>query len=170
MKLVPSGGTPQGETALDRVVAALSTEEARIELLSYATKVAEPMPPESSSWYVVGAVVQVNAAQRLSLVTLSDQVKTGNTTLTSLSKVAAALPRLATFSTAVAGLAVVTALTLVLTGWRGGYGTGWDAANHQTLIGYSAYACRALANVRHELRLHRAEVQALDRERTRRGC
>jgi len=133
VKLVPSGGTPQGETALDRVVASLSPE-ARLELLSYATKVAEPMPPESSSWYVVGAAVQVNAAQRLSLVTLSDQVKTGSAILSGLSKVAAALPRLATFSTAVAGLAVVTALTLVLTGWRGGYGTGWDAANHQTLI------------------------------------
>jgi hypothetical protein len=169
MKLLPSGGTPQGETALDRVVAALSPE-ARLELLSYATKVAEPMPPESSSWYVVGAVVQVNAAQRLSLVTLSDQVKTGSTILSGLSKVAAALSRLATFSTAFAALAVVAALTLVLAGWRGGYGTGWDAANHQTLMGYSAYACRALANVRHELRIHRADVQALDRERTRRGC
>jgi hypothetical protein len=37
-------------------------------------------------------------------------------------------------------------------------------------MGYTAYACRALANVRHELRIHRADVQALDRERTRRGC
>jgi hypothetical protein len=128
------------------------------------------MPPESSSWYVVGAVVQVNAAQRLSLVTLSDQVKTGSTILSGLSKVAAALPRLATFATAFAALAVVAALAIATTGWQQGYGAGWDAANHQTLIGYSAYACRALANVRHELRLRRADVQALDRERTRRGC
>jgi hypothetical protein len=170
MKLVASGGTPQGETALDRVIAALSSEEARIELLSYATKVAEPMPPDATSWYVVGAVVQVNAAQRLSLVTLSDQVKTGSTILSGLHQVAAALPRLATFSTAFAALAVVAALTLALAGWRGGFGTGWDAANHQTLMGYNAYACRALANVRHELRIRRADVQALDRERTRRGC
>jgi hypothetical protein len=141
------GEVANAETALDRVVASLSPE-ARLELLSYATKVAEPMPPESSSWYVVG-VVQVNAAQRLSLVTLSDQVKTGSAILTGLSKVAAALPRFATLSTAIAGLAVVVALTLALAGWRTGYDRGWDAANHQNLMGYNAYACRALANVRH---------------------
>jgi hypothetical protein len=168
VKLVASG-TPQGETALDRVVAALSPE-ARLELLSYATKVAEPMPPESSSWYVIGAVVQVNAAQRLSLVTLSDQVKTGSTILTGLSRVAAALPRLASFATAFAALAVVAALTIATTGWQQGYGAGWDALRNERWKSWNQGVCEGLANVRHELRLRRAEVQALDRERTRRGC
>jgi alpha-beta hydrolase superfamily lysophospholipase len=61
------------------------------------------------------------------------------------------------------------ALTLALTGWRTDYDRGWDAANHQNLMGYTAYG-RALANVRHDLRARGADVQAIDRARTRRGC
>lgn len=163
------GGAPIGETALDRVVAALSPE-ARVELLSYAAKVADPMPPDSSSWYVVGAVVQVNAAQRLSLVTLSEQAKTGSTILSGLSKVTAALPEIAKLSTAFAAVAVVAALTLATIGWRTGYGAGWDTLHTERWKSWNQGVCEGLANVRHDLRTRGADVQALDRERTQRGC
>jgi len=53
-------------------------------------------------------------------------------------------------------------LAIALGAWRWGYGNGRDAASYSRLIGYDAYACRALANVRHA-----AAVRAATRERGR---
>jgi len=84
---------PKQDTALDRVAGALSSEAARTELYRYASNVAENMPPDSSSWYVVGANIQVNAVTRRELTSLAAEAKRGGTILAGFLGVLEWLPR-----------------------------------------------------------------------------
>lgn len=161
---------PKPDTALDRVAGALSSEAARTELYRYASNVAEYMPPDSSSWYVVGANIQVNAVTRRDLATLAAEAKKGGTILAGFLGVLQWLP--GAKNVAIASAAAAAAFTVVLiavVGW-GAYGLGSAAQENIRWRTWNQSACESLANVRHDLRSHGADVQALDRERTRRGC
>lgn len=68
------------------------------------------------------------------------------------------------------GVVGIMLLAVAIQGWRVGYGAGWDAQQSVRWKTWNQSACESLANVRHELRTRGADVQALDRERTRRGC
>ena len=161
---------PKQDTALDRVASALSSEAARTELYRYASNVAEHMPPDSSSWYVVGANIQVNAVTRRELTTLAAEAKKGGTILAGFLGVLQWLP--GAKNVAIASAMAAAAFTVVLiavVGW-GAYGLGSAAQENIRWKTWNQSACESLANVRHDLRSHRADVQAFDRERTRRGC
>ncbi len=161
---------PKQDTALDRVAGALSSEAARTELYRYASNVAENMPPDSSSWYVVGANIQVNAVTRRELTSLAAEAKRGGTILAGFLGVLEWLPRAK--NVAIASAVAAAAFTLVLIaliGW-GAYSLGSTAQENIRWKTWNQSACESLASVRHDLRSHGAEVQALDRERTRRGC
>ena len=158
------------DTALDRVAGALSSEAARTELYRYASNVAEQMPPDSSSWYVVGANIQVNAVTRRELTTLAAEAKKGGTILAGFLSVLEWLPGARNVAIASAAAGAAFALILVaLIGW-GAYGLGSTAQENIRWKTWNQSACDSLANVRHDLRSHGADVQALDRERTRRSC
>ncbi len=105
------------------------------------------------------------------LATAVAQAESSTATFDRLTKVMAAVKRWALLSAAVSA---VIALAVGYTVWRGGYGTGWDAGwNASRYAGYTPVKrqlCVSLAHVRHDLRGHRAQVQALDRERVLRGC
>jgi len=102
-----TNGQTGPQTALDRVASGLSSEAARTELYRYASNVAEQMPPDASSWYVVGAVMQVNAVTRSELTTLAKEAKRGGTILAGFYEVAARLPT-------IAGVSLLTAAVTVL--------------------------------------------------------
>jgi hypothetical protein len=158
------------DTALERVAGALASEAARTELYRYASNVAEQMPPDSSSWYVVGANIQVNAVTRHELATLAAEAKRGGTILAGFLGVLEWLPGAKNVAIASAAAGTAFALILIaLVGW-GAYGLGSTAQENIRWKTWNQSACDSLANVRHDLRSHGAEVQALDRERTRRGC
>lgn len=158
------------QTALDRVAGALSSEAARTELYRYASNVAEQMPPDSTTWYVVGASIQVNAVTRLELATLAAEAKKGGTILAGFLGVLEWLPgaKNVAIVSAVAA-AAFTFILVALIGW-GAYGLGSSAQENIRWKSLNQITCESLANVRHDLRSHGADVQALDRERTRRGC
>jgi len=82
------------------------------------------------------------------------------------------LAALVNYATPIAAVAAIVVLSVALGAWRWGYGNGWGAANDHRLIGYDAYACRALANVRHAAAVqHRANaVVFVSQEMTARGC
>jgi len=82
------------------------------------------------------------------------------------------LSALVGYATPIAALAAIVALAIALGAWRWGYGNGWNAANDRQLIGYDAYACRALANVRHAAVVQRraSAVTFVAQEMTARGC
>ncbi len=82
------------------------------------------------------------------------------------------LAALIAYATPIAALAALVTLAIAVGAWRWGYGNGWDAASNRRLIGYDAYACRALANVRHTATVqHRPNaVTFVSQEMTGRGC
>ncbi len=82
------------------------------------------------------------------------------------------LAALVAYATPIAALAALVALAVALGAWRWGYGNGWDAATDRRLIGYDAYACRALANVRHAAAVQRRAnaITFVAQEMTARGC
>ena len=82
------------------------------------------------------------------------------------------LAALVAYATPIAALAAIVVLAVALGAWRWGYGNGWDAASYSRLIGYDAYACRALANVRHAAAVQRRAnaVAFVSQEMTVRGC
>lgn len=90
-----------------------------------------------------------------------------NTTFTRLNELLGAVSRWAIVGAAVSALAV---LTIAVGCWRSGYGAGWSAQENVRWKTWNQSACESLAEVRHDLRTRAADVQALDRERTRRGC
>jgi len=84
-----------------------------------------------------------------------------------LATIMAAVKRWAILAAAVSTMVVIA---FWIWGWRIGYGAGGDARG---VAGYAPVAqqvCEALAHVRHDLRTHRAQFEALDRERVSRGC
>jgi len=82
------------------------------------------------------------------------------------------LAALVGYTTPIAALAVIVAIAITVSAWRWGYGDGWNAASYRRLIGYDAYACRALANLRHAAAVqHRVNVVTfVSQEMTARGC
>ncbi len=160
------------ETPLDRVAKSLSSEVARTELYRYATTVAEPMPPESTTWYVVGAQIQVNAVTRTELETLAQETKRGGTILAGLHQVAKRLPNIIGFSTLAAAIAIVCTLAIGTYVWHGAYGAGWSARDVVPDVPANQQVCRALKNVHQQLgREHRqSAAEALQRAMTQRGC
>jgi hypothetical protein len=82
------------------------------------------------------------------------------------------LAALVSYATPIAALAAIVTLAIALGAWRWGYGNGWEAATNQRLTGYDAYACRALANVRHAAAMQRVgnAVAFVAQEMTTRGC
>jgi len=158
------------DTPLDRVAGALSSESARTELYRYATSVAEAMPPDSTSWYIVGAVMQVNAVTRRELASLANEAKKGGTILAGLSSLTAWFPRAGIIAAAAASAAVLATLMVLVVSWRVGYGIGWHDQENVRWKTWNQSACESLANVRHDLRSHGSDVRALDHERVRRGC
>jgi len=89
----------------------------------------------------------------------------------------ATFDRLATIMAAVkrwvilaAAVSAVVVIAFWIGGWRVGYGAGWDARRAAGYVPVAQQVCEALAHVRHNLQMHRAQVQALDRERVLRGC
>ena len=82
------------------------------------------------------------------------------------------LAALVAYATPIAAVAAIAALTIAVVAWRWGYGNGWDAATYRRLITYDAFACRALANVRHAAAVQRRAdaVAFVSREMTARGC
>ena len=158
------------DTPLDRVAGALSSESARTELYRYATSVAEEMPPDASSWYVVGAVMQVNAVTRRELASLASEAKKGGTILAGLASLTAWFPRASAIATAAAAAAVFVTLVVLVVSWRFAYGVGWHDQENVRWKTWSQSACESLASVRHDLRSHGNDVRALDHERVRRGC
>ena len=161
---------PGRDTPLDRVAGALSNESARTELYRYASSVAEAMPPDSTGWYIVGAVVQVNAVTRRELATLAGEAKKGGTILAGLSSLTAWFPRASVIAMAAAGLAVILALLMLSVTWRFAYGVGWNAQESVRWKSWNQGVCDSLSTVRHDLRSHGNDVRAVDRERNRRGC
>jgi len=161
---------PGRDTSLDRVAGALSNESARTELYRYASSVAEAMPPDSTGWYIVGAVVQVNAVTRHELTTLAGEAKKGGTILAGLSSLTQWFPRASVIATGAASVAVFLALMMLAVTWRFAYDVGWNAQESVRWKTWNQSACESLASVRHDLRSHDSDVRALDRERVRRGC
>ncbi len=82
------------------------------------------------------------------------------------------LSALVGYATPIASLAAIAVLAIGFGAWRRGYGNGWGAANDRRLIGYDAYACRALANVHHTAAVQRRAnaVAFVSQEMTARGC
>jgi len=82
------------------------------------------------------------------------------------------LAALVSCATPIAALAAIVTIAIALGAWRSGYGNGWGAASYSRLIGYDAYACRALANVRHAAAVQRRAnaVAFVAQEMTARGC
>jgi hypothetical protein len=82
------------------------------------------------------------------------------------------LSALVGYATPIAAVAAIAALAIGFGAWRWGYGNGWAAASYSRLIGYDAYACRALANVRHAAAAQRRAnaVVFVSQEMTARGC
>jgi len=158
------------DTPLDRVAGALSSESARTELYRYARSVAEAMPPDSTSWYVVGAVMQVNAVTRRELASLASEAKKGGTILAGLSSLTAWFPRAGVIAASAASAAVLALLVALVFGWRFAYGVGWHDQESVRWKTWNQSACESLSNVRHDLRTHGNDVRALDHERVRRGC
>jgi hypothetical protein len=163
---------PGQATALDRVASALASETARAELYRYATNVAEAMPPDSSSWYVVGAVVQVNAVTRAELTTLAAEVKKGGAILAGLRSLVQWFPRAGSIALGAAAIALIFAFAVIVPLWQNAYGAGWDASRAAGYLPINEQVCRSLANVRHQLALaHRQPaLDALQRQMTARGC
>jgi len=158
------------DTTLDRVAGALSTEAARTELYRYATTVAESLPPDSTGWYIVGAVMQVNAVTRRELASLANEAKKGGTILAGLLSLTAWLPRAGMIAAAAASAAVLAVLVVLVVSWRVGYGIGWHDQENIRWETWNQSACKSLADVRHDLRSHGNDVRALDHERVRHGC
>jgi len=96
------------------VASGLSSEAARTELYSYASNVAEQMPPDASSWYVVGAVMQVNAVTRTELTTLAKEAKRGGTILAGLIRLAESFPRAGALALASAAAAAICVLLVAV--------------------------------------------------------
>ncbi len=67
-------------------------------------------------------------------------------------------------------VAATFALALLALGGFGGYRLGWNAGEAYGYAPVAREVCASLANVRHDLRTHRAQFEALDRERVSRGC
>jgi acid phosphatase family membrane protein YuiD len=82
------------------------------------------------------------------------------------------LAALVGYATPIAAVAVIAALVIAVGAWRWGYTNGWTAADNRRLIGYDAYACRVLANVRHTAaaQRHANAVTFVAQEMTARGC
>ncbi len=158
------------DTPLDRVAGALSSESARADLYRYATSVAEAMPPDSTSWYIVGAVMQVNAVTRRELASIANEAKKGGTILAGLSSLTTWYPRARVIAAISASAAVFALLVALVFGWRFAYGVGWRDQNTLRWETWNQSACKSLASVRHDLRSHGNDVRALDHERVRRGC
>jgi hypothetical protein len=163
---------PSHDTALDRVASALASEAARAELYRYATGVAEFMPPDSSSWYVVGAVIQVNAVTRNELTTLAAEAKKGGTILAGLNRLVQWLPRASIIASGAAATALVFAFAVIAPLWQNAYGAGWNASRDAGYQPINVLVCRSLTNVRHQLAIaHRQPaLDAMQREMTARGC
>jgi len=167
-----TNGQAGQQTALDRVASGLSSEAARTELYRYASSVAEQMPPDASSWYVVGAVMQVNAVTRTELTTLAREAKRGGTILAGFYEVAARLPTIAGVSLLTAAVTMLLAGVLANFFWRGGYDAGWAAREVAGYTPVNQQVCRALKNVRQQLVLERRQpaAEAVQRAMTQRGC
>jgi len=163
---------PDRETALDRVASALASEAARAELYRYATNVAEAMPPDSSSWYVVGAVVQVNAVTRQELTTLAAEAKKGGAILAGLRSLVQWLPRASIIASGAAATALVFAFAVIAPLWHNAYGAGWNDGRSAGYQPINLQVCQALANVRHQVAIaHRQlDVEVIQRGMTARGC
>jgi len=84
-----------------------------------------------------------------------------------LANIMAAVKRWAIVAAAVSAVVVIA---FWIGGWSVGYGAGWKASTATGYVPVAQQVCTALAHVRHDLRTHRAQVQALDRERVSRGC
>jgi len=143
------------QTALDRVASGLSSEAARTELYRYASNVAEQMPPDASSWYVVGAVMQVNAVTRTELTTLAQQAKRGGTILAGFYEVAARLPTIAGVSLLTAAVTVLLTAVVASVFWHGGYDAGWSGSQSGLSATQQQLRCQGIAALRHELVAHR---------------
>ena len=163
---------PQSDTALDRVANALASEAARAELYRYATGVAEVLPPDSSSWFVVGAVIQVNAITRNELVALSAVVKKGGTILAGLNTLIEWLPGYGRSALAAAACMGITGCFLTVWLWTNAYNAGWNASNVAGYAPIATQVCKSLANVRHQLALvnEHAAVDQMQFEMTGRRC
>jgi hypothetical protein len=163
---------PGNDTALDRVASALASEAARAELYRYATGVAEFMPPDSSSWYVVGAVIQVNAVTRNELTTLAAEAKKGGAILAGLRSLVQLLPRASIIASGAAATALVFAFAVIAPLWHNAYGAGWNDGRNAGYQPINLQVCQALANVRHQVAItHRQPaLDAIQREMTARGC
>ncbi len=149
-----NGQTGQ-QTALDRVASGLSSEAARTELYRYASNVAEQMPPDASSWYVVGAVMQVNAVTRSELTTLAKEAKRGGTILAGFYEVAARLPTIAGVSLLTAAVTVLLTAVVASVFWHGGYDAGWSGSQSGISATQQQLRCQGIAALRHELIAHR---------------
>ncbi len=149
-----NGETGQ-QTALDRVASGLSSEAARTELYRYASSVAEQMPPDASSWYVVGAVMQVNAVTRTELTTLAKEAKRGGTILAGFYEVAARMPRIAGTSLLTAAVTMLLAGVLANVFWHGGYDAGWSGSQSGIYTTQQQLRCQGIGALRHELVAHR---------------
>ena len=163
---------PGNDTALDRVAGALASEAARADLYRYATNVAEAMPPDSSSWYVVGAVIQVNAVTRQELTTLAAEAKKGGAILAGLRSLIQWLPRASIIASGAAAIALIFAFAVIVPLWQNAYGAGWSASRDAGYQPVNLQVCQSLVNVRHHLALaHRqSDLDAMQREMTTRGC
>ena len=158
------------DAPLDRVAGALSTESARTELYRYATTVAESLPPDSTGWYIVGAVMQVNAVTRRELASLASEAKKGGTALAGLVRIAEWLPGARTIAMATAVVTIIVALGIAGGTWVFAYNTGYGESRVDGYVPVRQEVCGELERVRHDLRTRRSDVQALDRERVRFGC
>jgi hypothetical protein len=163
---------PSHDTALDRVANALASEAARADLYRYATGVAEFMPPDASSWYVVGAMIQVNAVTRQELTTIAAEAKKGGAILAGLNRLVGWLPRASMIAYGAAATALVFAFAVIAPLWQNAYGAGWNDGRNAGYQPVNLQVCQSLANVRHRLAIaHRQPaLDAMQREMTARGC
>jgi len=104
-----------------------------------------------------GALAAVAVAEARSSIATFDRLAT----------IMAAVKRWAILASAVSAVAVIA---FWIGGWRVGYGAGWNESRVRGYVPVAGQVCEALAHVRHDLRTHRAQFQALDRERVSRGC
>jgi len=95
------------------------------------------------------------------------EARSSITTFDRLATIMAAVKRWAILTSGVSAVAVIA---FWIWGWRIGYGAGGDARGVAGYVPVAAQVCEALAHVRHDLRTHRAQFEALDRERVSRGC
>ena len=156
--------------AIRRVVKAADLDPVLLFFLADANAAAErDRIPETLKAAVDAGVGRLKAAIPSSgaLAIAVAEARSSIATFDRLANVMAAVKRWAILAAAVSAVVVIA---FWIGGWRVGYGAGWDARGVAGYVPVAEQVCEALAHVRHDLRTHRAQFEALDRERVSRGC